>query len=71
MPEFLCPRCNRLGEAAAIVRTLAICIWCGESVRLDPDPRIARFSDLEDLSPAELLMLRRARGAIARSERRP
>jgi len=71
MPEFLCPRCHRQGEAAATVRTLSICPWCGESVMLDPDPRIARFSDLEDLTPAELLMLRRVRGAIARPERQP
>jgi len=71
MPEFLCPRCNRLGEAAVTVRTLSLCPWCGESVMLDPDPRIARFSDLEGLTAGELLTLRQARGAIARPERRP
>ncbi len=66
-----CPACHAIGEPAAIVQGVEVCARCGMSVMADGETwRLARFADLEPLSAAELLQLRKVSAPIARPGRK-
>lgn len=69
---MICPVCAVEMEPAAQAETLAVCANCGASIHSDPDGTLRRATAVEtsDLSDADLETLRRARGRIARPNRR-
>ncbi len=69
--EPICPECGIIFVAQATVRDIAICRACGATLVVrDNTLRPAKYSDLESLQIAEMAILRRGRGAVARPERR-
>lgn len=65
---MICPWCASETQPAAQVGRVFICDQCGATCVLSDDeqPRRGRAKDVETLSDAELLTLRRARGAVLR-----
>lgn len=64
MTEITCPRCQATGELGAMVRAVAICAKCGASLYLDENSiRVAKFADLETMTPEEMATLRKARAS--------
>ncbi len=66
-----CPACHAIDEPAAVVQGVSVCARCGMTVMADGDTwRLAKFVDIEPLSAAEVLQLRRTAAPIARPGRR-
>lgn len=73
MTPVPCPVCQEtIAEPAVRVATIAVCPYCGASLHVDQDGTMRRATAAEttDLSDADLQTLRRARGRIARPDRR-
>lgn len=71
MPAIACPECLATAEPAVVVRELAICSACGQSLVLtSTGVRRATAADTTAISKADLQTLQRAHGAIARPDRR-
>lgn len=69
---MICPACSADAEYAVQVATIAICAACGSSLHVDHDGSVRRATAAEttELSDADLQTLRKARGRIARPDRR-
>lgn len=68
-----CASCGRtFTEPAARVSVIVVCPECGASSVVDADNRTrpATAADTTALEPADLQILRKARGRIARADRR-
>lgn len=71
MPLITCPACSSSAEPAAQVGAIAVCGQCGASLVVDDaGVRQATGADTTALSEADLRTLQRARGRIARADRR-
>ncbi len=66
-----CPSCHAMAEPALTVQGVSVCARCGMTVMADGGMwRQATFADIEPLSAAELLQLRKASAPLARPGRR-
>lgn len=67
---MLCPLCHVEHEPALQISTIAVCGNCGGSVYAGVPMRPAVALDLDALAPSDVQALKKARGKIARPERR-
>lgn len=72
MDPLQCPVCHITAEPVAVVGAVAVCGECGASLHVDETGAVRRATAAEttELSDADLQTLRRARGRIARPDRR-
>lgn len=73
MTPLTCAVCHEtMAEPAAQVGTICVCPYCGASLHQDEDGSVRRATAAETtaLSDGDLQTLRRARGRIARPDRR-
>ncbi len=66
-----CPACQVTADPARTVQGVSVCAQCGMALMAEGETwRLATFADIEPLSGADLLQLRRASAPIARPGRR-
>ncbi len=66
-----CPTCGVSADPAVTVQGIAVCASCGMALLAEGDTwRQAKFVDLEPLTAAELLQLRKVSAPIARPGRK-
>lgn len=71
MASYTCPSCEMTTEPAAQIGAIVVCGSCGASLHVSDDGvRLAIAADTLTLNGDDLQRLRKARGKIARPDRK-